>query len=62
MKVKLVVISIVLMVLGFGMIHNGNPTIEYAGSAMIGVPALYLLFLLFRVYFKKHNDPLDSSK
>ncbi len=62
MKVKLVVISIVLMVLGFGMIHNGNPTIEYAGSAMIGIPAAYLLFLLFRVYFRKSGNSDDNVR
>ena len=51
-KVILVVISIILMVAGFGMIHNGKPVIEYAGSAMIGLPAIYLLVLLFKVYNK----------
>jgi hypothetical protein len=51
-KVTLVVISIILMIAGFGMIHNGNPTIEYTGSAMIGVPAIYLLVLLFKAYSK----------
>lgn len=52
MKVKLVVISILLMVAGFGMIHNGKPTVEYAGSAMIALPAIYLLVLLFKAYAK----------
>lgn len=52
LKVALIVVSIILMIAGFGMIHNGKPAIEYAGSAMIGLPAVYLLVLLFRVYNK----------
>lgn len=60
MKVTLIVISIVLMIMGFGMIHNGNPTIEYTGSAMIGLPSLYLLFLLFRAYFRQSEE--DSAE
>jgi len=51
-KVILIVTSIILMTAGFGMIHNGNPTIEYTGSAMIGLPAIYLLVLLFKAYNK----------
>jgi hypothetical protein len=55
-KVVLIVISIILMIAGFGMIHNGNPVIEYTGSAMIGLPAVYLLVLLFRTYSKMNKN------
>jgi len=46
-----IVLSVLFIVAGFGMIHNGNATIEYTGSAFIGVPSLYLLILLFKKYF-----------
>ncbi len=49
-KIILVVISILLMVTGFGLIHAGTPLIEYTGSALIGIPAIYLLYLLFLAY------------
>ncbi len=49
-KIILVVTSILLMVTGFGLIHAGTPFIEYLGSAMIGLPAVYLLYLLFIAY------------
>jgi hypothetical protein len=55
-KVVLIVISIILMIAGFGMIHNGKPVIEYTGSAMIGLPAIYLLVLLFRTYSKMNKN------
>lgn len=51
----LVIISIVLMTIGFGLIHNGNSVVEYIGSAMIGIPAFFLIILLFRKYFSKSD-------
>jgi len=47
-KIKkiLAVISILFVITGFGMIHNGKPLIENIGSCLIGVGSLYLIIIL----------------
>lgn len=55
LKTITVTLSILFIVAGFGMIHNGNATIEYMGSAFIGIPSLYLVILLFKKYFALSN-------
>ncbi|MDA3867797.1 MAG: hypothetical protein PF489_13765 [Salinivirgaceae bacterium] len=59
------ILSVLLIVAGFGMIHAGKPVIEYTGSAFIAFPAIYLLYLLFRAYGRmakeSENGPHSSD-
>jgi hypothetical protein len=40
------VVGVLLIIMGFGMIHNGDPVIETIGSVGIGVGCLYFIVLL----------------
>lgn len=46
MKQKLAVISILMIIAGFGMIHSTQGTLEIISMLLIGVGCAYLLFLL----------------
>lgn len=56
MKTTLAIIAVVIMFFGFGMINTGNPVVEYTGSAMIGVGALYLIITMLKNNFKKQES------
>lgn len=46
MKKTLAIISVLFIILGFGMIHGGPTSMEILSIAMIGLGAGYLIFLL----------------
>ncbi len=47
------VVAIVLVILGFSILHNKNRVLEIAGSVSIGLGCLYFIILLLRSYKKK---------
>ncbi|RKD89847.1 hypothetical protein [Mangrovibacterium diazotrophicum] len=42
------VVAVLLVILGFGILHNKSRVLEIAGSVCIGIGTLYFLVLLIR--------------
>lgn len=42
------VISVILIIVGFGILHNKNSFLETLGSVFIGLGTLYFLFVLWK--------------
>lgn len=40
------ILAVVLIILGFGVIHNSHKALEIAGSVSIGIGCLYFIILL----------------
>ena len=57
MKIKTIftVIAAACIVVGFGMIHATNSSIEKAGSILIGIGTIYLIILLIRSIYQGKN-------
>jgi len=51
----LTIIAAVSIFSGFGMIHGDTTIVERSGSVLIGIGALYLLYVLFTSDKKKAN-------
>jgi len=55
MRKILTIIAAVSIFSGFGMIHGDTTIVERSGSVLIGIGALYLLYVLFTSDKKKAN-------
>jgi len=53
------VVAIVLIILGFGILHNKSRMLEIAGSIFIGLGSLYFIVLLLRSYKQSDNSDPD---
>ena len=54
------VVALVLIILGFGILHNNSRTLEIAGSICIGLGSLYFSVLLLRSYKKTDNSDQEE--
>lgn len=59
MKLIFAVIAIILIIMGFGMIHGKSVLREQIGNISIGVGSLYLIFLLY-LSWSKDKKKLDD--
>jgi hypothetical protein len=46
MKTKLGIVAVLLVVIGFGMVHGGSQTMERIAIGLMGIGIVYLLYLL----------------
>lgn len=53
MKRGLGITAVVLVIIGFGMIHGSYKNAEIYGSSLIGLGSIYLLYLLYTSGKKK---------
>ena len=54
------VVALVLIIVGFGILHNKSRALEIAGSICIGLGSLYFIVLLLRSY--KQTDGSDQDQ
>ncbi len=54
------VIAVVLIILGFGILHNKSRVLEIAGSVCIGLGSLYFIVLLIRANRKADRSDLNE--
>jgi len=47
------IVAVLLVILGFSILHNNSRTLEIAGSVCIGLATLYFLVLMIRSNKKK---------
>jgi len=59
MKQKLAVVSILMIITGFGMIHGTRSSMEVISILMIGMGAAYLFYLLIS---HKKDKPQSEDK
>lgn len=50
------IVALVLIVLGFGILHNKYRVLEIAGSVCIGIGSLYFLVVLIRANRNADNE------
>jgi multisubunit Na+/H+ antiporter MnhC subunit len=46
MKTKLGIVAVLLIVIGFGMVHGGSQTMERIAIGLMGIGIVHLLYLL----------------